>query len=151
MDLLTTYKHDSELRAITAPPLFSTIHKSPQHPLSFSQPAVPSPAVPWQRLLKVEILQLHALRFCLHSFPCRTHWRPFHTNLLVFSSQVDFQLTTKWVASIVFKISPLHGPHKNSFQQELYCCVRIRCRGNVFSDPLLINGLHNTVVYSPVA
>jgi hypothetical protein len=34
MDLLTTYTHDSELQAITAPPLISTIHKSPQHPLS---------------------------------------------------------------------------------------------------------------------
>jgi hypothetical protein len=36
MDLLTTYAHDSELQAITAPPLISTIHKSPQHPLSFT-------------------------------------------------------------------------------------------------------------------
>jgi hypothetical protein len=31
---LTTYTHDSELQAITAPPLISTIHQSPQHPLS---------------------------------------------------------------------------------------------------------------------
>jgi hypothetical protein len=35
MNLLTTYRHDSELQAITAPPLNSTIHKSPQHPLRF--------------------------------------------------------------------------------------------------------------------
>jgi hypothetical protein len=34
MDLLTTYTYDSELQAITAPPLISTIHKSSQHPLS---------------------------------------------------------------------------------------------------------------------
>jgi hypothetical protein len=34
MDLLTTYTHDSELQAITAPLLISTIHQSPQHPLS---------------------------------------------------------------------------------------------------------------------
>jgi hypothetical protein len=32
MDILTIYTHDS--KAITAPPLNSTIHKSPQHPLS---------------------------------------------------------------------------------------------------------------------
>jgi hypothetical protein len=32
-----------------------------------------------------------------------------------------------------------------------YCCVRIRCRGNVFTDPLTRNGLHNTVVCSPIA
>jgi hypothetical protein len=40
MDLLTIYKHDLELQAVTAPLLISTIHKSPQHPLSPSQPAV---------------------------------------------------------------------------------------------------------------
>jgi hypothetical protein len=34
MDLLTIYTHDSELQTITAPPISSTIHKSPQHPLS---------------------------------------------------------------------------------------------------------------------
>jgi hypothetical protein len=34
MNLLTTYTDDSELPAITAPPLISIIHKSPQHPLS---------------------------------------------------------------------------------------------------------------------
>jgi hypothetical protein len=40
MDLLTTYTHDSELQAITAPPLISTICKSPQHTLSLFQSAV---------------------------------------------------------------------------------------------------------------
>jgi hypothetical protein len=34
MDLLATYIRNSELQVITAPPLNSTIHKSPQHPLS---------------------------------------------------------------------------------------------------------------------
>jgi hypothetical protein len=32
--LFATYPHDSDLHAITAPPLLFTIHKSPQHPLS---------------------------------------------------------------------------------------------------------------------
>jgi hypothetical protein len=40
MDLLTTYAHVSELQAITASLLISTIHKSPLHPLSFRQPTV---------------------------------------------------------------------------------------------------------------
>jgi hypothetical protein len=62
LDLLSTYTHDSELEAITASSLISTIHKSPPHPLSLSQPAVSLPVVPWQRLLTVEILQLQALR-----------------------------------------------------------------------------------------
>jgi hypothetical protein len=72
MDLLTVYKHHSELEAITTPPLISTIHKSPQHPLSPFQPDVSSPGVPWQRLLTVEILHFHALRFYLHSLPWKT-------------------------------------------------------------------------------
>jgi hypothetical protein len=59
MDLLTTYTHHLEVQIITAPPLISTIHKSPQHLLSLFQPAVSSPAVPWQRLSTVEMLQLH--------------------------------------------------------------------------------------------
>jgi hypothetical protein len=39
MALLITYTHDSELQAITTPLLISTIHRSPQHPLSLFQPA----------------------------------------------------------------------------------------------------------------
>jgi hypothetical protein len=67
MDLLTTYTHNSKLQAITASPLISTIHRSPQHPLSIFQPAVSPPAAPRQRLLTGEILQLHGLKFYLHS------------------------------------------------------------------------------------
>jgi hypothetical protein len=37
--------------------------------------------------------------------------------------------------------------HRSGF---FYFCVRIRCRGNVFTDPFLRNGLHNTVAYSPI-
>jgi hypothetical protein len=40
LDLLTTYTHHSELQAITALSLISTIHSSPQHPLSLFCPAV---------------------------------------------------------------------------------------------------------------
>jgi hypothetical protein len=72
VDLLTTYTHDSEVRVITAPLLISTVHKSTQHPLSIFQPTVSSPAVPWQRFLTVEIIQLHSLRSSLHRLSCRT-------------------------------------------------------------------------------
>jgi hypothetical protein len=34
LDLLTTYTYNSEIQVITGPLLISTIHKSPQHPLS---------------------------------------------------------------------------------------------------------------------
>jgi hypothetical protein len=72
MDLLTVYTHVWELQAITVPPLISTVHKSPQHLLSLFQPAVSSPAVPWQLLLTVEILQLNALKSSRHRLPYRT-------------------------------------------------------------------------------
>jgi hypothetical protein len=55
------HTHDWELQVTTAPPLISTIHKSPQQTLSLFQQPMSSPAVPWQRLLTVEILQLPAL------------------------------------------------------------------------------------------
>jgi hypothetical protein len=57
LDLLTTLTHDSELQAITAPSLISTICKSPLHPLSLFQSVVSSLAVSLQRLLTVMILQ----------------------------------------------------------------------------------------------
>jgi hypothetical protein len=71
LDLLTTYTHHLELHIIMAAPLICTIYKSPQHQLSLFQPAVPAPAVTWQRLLSVEILQLPVL----HSFLCRLLFR----------------------------------------------------------------------------
>jgi hypothetical protein len=44
-------------------------------------------------------------------------WRPFYTNLIVFSSQANFQQTTNWVAPIIFKITPWHRSHrKHNFQ-----------------------------------
>jgi hypothetical protein len=42
MYLLNTLTHDPELQAVTAPPLISTIHKSPQNLQSLLHPAVSS-------------------------------------------------------------------------------------------------------------
>jgi hypothetical protein len=45
------------------------------------------------------------------------------------------------LTSIVLLITPLHGPsRKRRFQQYLYCCMSIRCRGNMFTEPLPRNG-----------
>jgi hypothetical protein len=66
MDLLTTYTHDPELQAITAPPLMSTVHKSPQQPLSLFQAPVSLPAVTRKRLPKLKILQLDASKSSLN-------------------------------------------------------------------------------------
>jgi hypothetical protein len=66
---LTTYTHDSELQAITAPPLIST-RKLTQHPLSLFQPAVSSQPFPGNGLT-VEVLQLHALKSPFPRLPYR--------------------------------------------------------------------------------
>jgi hypothetical protein len=50
-----------DLQTIAVLLLIFPLYKSPQHLPSLFQPAVSSPDVPWQRLLTVEILQLHAL------------------------------------------------------------------------------------------
>jgi hypothetical protein len=45
------------------------------------------------------------------------------------------------LASIVLLRRPLHGPtRKHRFKQYLYCCIRIHCRGNMFTEPLARNG-----------
>jgi hypothetical protein len=75
VDLLTIHTHGLELQAFTAPPLISTNHKSPQHPLGILQPAASSPAIHWQRLLTVEILELHALKSSLHRLPYRPDYQ----------------------------------------------------------------------------
>jgi hypothetical protein len=59
-------------------------------PSKFFQPAVSSPAFPQQRLLTVEILQLHTIRSSLNSLPCRT----------IFNSLCPLLITSR------------HGPHR---------------------------------------
>jgi hypothetical protein len=109
------YTHHSELQAVTVPLLFSTTQKSPQHSLTSFQPAVSSPAVPWQRLLIMEILQLPALRSSLHSFPCRT------------------QLSTEIVPTVLL-ITSRHGSHRKHSPSIVACvlvaagtCLPSRC------------------------
>jgi hypothetical protein len=115
MDLLTTCTYDSELQAITAPPPTSTIHKSPQHPLSLSQRAMSSPAVPWQRLLTVEILQLHSTELSTNKKLCS------------------------------FLITFRHGPHRKHSSSIVAssCCIiknLLPSKGNLFTEPLPRNG-----------
>jgi hypothetical protein len=55
------YWHQPKLQVITAPSLISKLYRLLQQTLSILQPAVSSTAVPCQRLLTLEILQLSAL------------------------------------------------------------------------------------------
>jgi hypothetical protein len=119
MDLLATYTHDSELQAITAPPLISTIHKSPQHPLSLFQPAV----------------------FTSRSLATASNSGDFlASSSQVLSSQPPVQncLTTDFVPCLQHLSTDQVETLR--FQQSLYCCVHIRCRGNGFTELLPRNG-----------
>jgi hypothetical protein len=75
LGLLTTLPYDPELQVSTAPSLISTIHKPLPQTLNHLQPAVSSLDVSWQRLLTVEILQLHAFKSSLHTLPYRTTYQ----------------------------------------------------------------------------
>jgi hypothetical protein len=81
----------------------STFHKSLQHTLSIFQPAVCSPTFSWQRLVSVEILQLHALKSSLHRLPYRTDL----------------------FAPIFFKITPRHEPRRNTMFQTVPQLLRV--------------------------
>jgi hypothetical protein len=121
MDLLTTYTHDWELQAITAPPLSSTIHKSPQHPISLFQSDV-FISSSQQRVLTA-ILQLHVLRSSPHSLPCRT----------------DSQLSLSHAYNISARTL---RKHSSSIVASNCCIIKnlLPSNGNVFTEPLPRNG-----------
>jgi hypothetical protein len=74
-------------------------------------------AVPWQRLVTVEILQLHALRSYLHNLPYRTAWTSC-------SNYLGYNFSARTTQKIPF-----------------FCCyIRVRCRGNLFTELLPRNG-----------
>jgi hypothetical protein len=89
LNLLTIYTHNSELQIIAAPSLISTFYKSLEHLLILFQPVVSSPAVLWQRLLTMEILQLP------RSGPL---WMaaPFQLNLFFTDSHTELTWLPKW-------------------------------------------------------
>jgi hypothetical protein len=123
LDLLNTCIHHSELQLITAPLLISTIHRSPQHLLSlfaarcvFKSHSIAtasnsedfsasrSHVTTVRRISRNWILLNCQLNYSAISSetPLQSstqlqnpNWRPFHTNLLLSSSQADFQLTTE--------------------------------------------------------
>jgi hypothetical protein len=65
------YTYDSELQAVAAPPLISTIHKSSQHPLYFSShPCLHQPSL--ATVSNSGDLQLHALKSSLNAGSLQT-------------------------------------------------------------------------------
>jgi hypothetical protein len=125
LDLLTTYTHDSELQAITTPPLITTAHAKP-FPACF-------------------IFFGPSLTTASNSgYSSASRAQVLSSQPPMQNSTLNWQLTTNGVAPVVFLITTLHGPsRKHRCQQLLYCYIRIRCNGDVFTDPLPRNDLHN--------
>jgi hypothetical protein len=92
----------------------------------------------------VEILQFPELRSFLRRPSFRTACQLFpQLNWIDISSQSSLQSSTALSTTkpqLSSFITTLHGPNrKHRFQQFLYCCLRIRCRGNLFTNPLPSN------------
>jgi hypothetical protein len=90
---------------------------------SFFQRTVSSPAIPWQQLLTVEILQLHILKSSLNdgslptaSFPHRLSYR------------------TDLVTPIVLLVTPQHGPHRETMfpTVPLLLCINLLLQEAVY-------------------
>jgi hypothetical protein len=116
MDLLTTY---TRLRTTSNYSATANVHKSPQHPLSLSQPAV---------------FTSRSLSTASKSGDSSASRAQVQSSL----SQVQNCLSTDVVPSL-YHLSTDHVETPR-FQLSLYCCVRIRCRGNVFTEPSPRNG-----------
>jgi hypothetical protein len=141
LDLVTTYTHNSELQAITAPSLMSTTHISPQHKLRF-----PAWSVLTSRSLITAINSgdhsASAFKFSLNDGFLPTdsflHRLPYRTGL---------------VAPFVFLITPRHGPrrqHRSSVTAGT--CLLNRCSAAaVYSCLLRICCLATNVVPSSVS
>jgi hypothetical protein len=128
-DLLTTYTHHSELQVITVLLLISTIYQSlhtkSSPPCSVSNSCSlatasnsgDSSASSSQVLSSQPPVQNSTPNW---QFP---GWRPLHINLLVFSSQAEFQLTLCQLTTgspPTVKITPRNGPHKKHCH--FHCC-----------------------------
>jgi hypothetical protein len=154
-DLLTTCIHHLELHFTDRRHTQTSIHSTLQSPL----------AVSWQRLLPKEVLQLPALRSSCHSnlfrtlcqlttqltrSPVGSHSTPPN---LVSSSHSHNQLLHVTSLKLLTTLTPNSSdPAYNILAQTtqktpfFYCSIGICCRGNVFTETLLRNGLHNPMV-----
>jgi hypothetical protein len=143
MDLLTTCTCHSELQVITAPLLISTIHRSPQHPwslfpaccvfnscsLATASSSGDSSASHAHVITVQRISHNWTLVNCRLNCQPSTNWVPgwrlFRTNLVVFSSQTDFQLTTELVNLIALAWTTLKTPF-------YYFCTYLFLREHVY-------------------
>jgi hypothetical protein len=102
MDLKNTYTHDSELQEIRAPPIISTIHKSPQHQLS---------------LFSACCLISRYLATASNSRDSSA------SRAKVLSSQPPLQNSTQLIGPTVLVRTSRHGPHRNHSSTVAYMSV----------------------------
>jgi hypothetical protein len=101
---------------------------------------VSSTAVSWQRLLTVEILQLHALTFYLHSLPCKI---PRQFRNLTADSQLCLMLRPTVSRPVCLGIKHPSGAYEQVFitvrQLRVCCCGALSLtRGRVCSLQFLL-------------
>jgi hypothetical protein len=146
LDLLTTFIHLSELHFTDHWHTRTSVLRLLQFPL----------VVFWQRLLPREIFQFPALRSVFtaaraellstdNSTNMVAGLRPLRTNLIVFSSQRDFQLTTDNFNSgtrLTLLISFRHEPHREH---------RFHCYSVTIPRPLHAYSLPREPFYRAVA
>jgi hypothetical protein len=120
VDLLTTYRHDSGLQAVTTLSLISANLKSPQKLLSL-------------------------FRFYLYSLPCRTELK-----YSAISSHSPLHSSTELVVPILFYITSLRGPHRQHSISPVACvtvaartCLPSRCPVTDLISPSISRSLHS--------
>jgi hypothetical protein len=126
MDLLTIYTHRSKLQVITALSVISTLYKSPQHQLKlfpacrvFISRSLATASNSGDSSASRALVLFSQPPVQNSTLSCQLPgWRPFYTNLLVFSSQTDLQFSTELVAPILFFITTLHGPNRKHRLQQ---------------------------------
>jgi hypothetical protein len=125
MELLTTYTHDSELQVITAPPLISTIHRSPHQPLGLFQPAV---------------FTSRSLATASNSGDSSA------SRAQVFSSQPPVQNSAELTLSLAYNISA-----RITYKTQLFCYMRIllsRCPETALVYPPISQSLHSNALHA---
>jgi hypothetical protein len=116
-------------------------YKSPLHPLSLFQLDVFSPAIPWQRLLTVVILQLLALRSFLRRLSFRTASQLFpQLNWILVCSETLLQSSTKLSTQLSNLNSLLLQHRTNRIENMVSNNISIVARVLVFTEPLPSNG-----------